>query len=153
MLGTSYTRYWLFCEDLSSQNIYREYALCKSLQDDRAYRYKAPQEEIKHTLEHNNQSYGYWCALSYKLNNNNKVKLTLTYDMGWQNRYSGRRYDSSIKHAFIIGKVARVSYEWSSIPRPVGSLTLHKREEKKQKNMSVQRTFREAQKLWRFLLY
>ena len=25
---------------------------------------EALQEEIKHTLEHKNQSYGYWCALS-----------------------------------------------------------------------------------------
>ena len=35
--------------------------------------------------------------------NNNKVKLTVTYDMGWQKRSSGRRYDSSRGHAFIIG--------------------------------------------------
>ena len=34
--------------------------------------------------------------------NNNKVKLTVTYDMGWQKRSSGRRYDSSSGHAFII---------------------------------------------------
>ena len=37
MLATSYTRYGLLCEGLSSQNVYREYALCESLQDDRAY--------------------------------------------------------------------------------------------------------------------
>ena len=43
-------------------------------------------EEIKDTLEHNNQSYGDWCALSDKGKNNNKVKLTMTYDMGWQKR-------------------------------------------------------------------
>ena len=35
--------------------------------------------------------------------NNNKVKLTVTYDMGWQNRSYGRRYDSSRGDAFIIG--------------------------------------------------
>ena len=34
---------------------------------------------------------------------NNKVKLTVIYDMGWQKRSSGRRYDSSSGHAFIIG--------------------------------------------------
>ena len=43
---------------------------------------EAFQEEIKHTLEHNNQSYCDWCALSDKDKNNNKVKLTVTYDMG-----------------------------------------------------------------------
>ena len=61
------------------------------------------QEEIKDTLEHNNQSYGEWCAQTDKGKNNNKVKLTVTYDMGWQKRSSGRRYDSSSGHAFIIG--------------------------------------------------
>ena len=61
------------------------------------------QDEIKHTLEHNNQSYGEWCDLSDKDKNNNKVKLTVKYDMGWQKRSSGRRYDFSSGHAFIIG--------------------------------------------------
>ena len=64
---------------------------------------EALQEEIKHTLEHNNMSYGDWCALSDNDKNNNKVKLTVTYDMGWQKRSFGRRYDSSKVHAFIIG--------------------------------------------------
>ena len=64
---------------------------------------EALQEEIKDTLERNNQSYGEWCAQTYNENNNNKVKLTVTYDMGWQKISSGRRYDSSSGHAFIIG--------------------------------------------------
>ena len=42
---------------------------------------EALQEEIKHTPEHNNQSYVDWCALSDKDKNNNKVKLTLKYNM------------------------------------------------------------------------
>ena len=65
---------------------------------------EALQDEIKDTLEHNNHSYVDWCALSDKEKNNNKVKLTVTYDMGWKNRSSGRRYDSSGRHAFIIGE-------------------------------------------------
>ena len=64
---------------------------------------EALQEEIKDTLERKNQSYGEWCAQTDKGKNNNKVKLTVTYDMGWQKRSSGRRYDSSTRHAFIIG--------------------------------------------------
>ena len=64
---------------------------------------QAPQEEIKDTLEQNNQSYGDWCALSDKDKNNKKVKLTVAYDMGWKKRSSSRRYDSSLGHAFIIG--------------------------------------------------
>ena len=87
---------------------------------------EAIQEEIKHTLEHNNQSYGDWCALSYKDKNNNKVKLTMTYDMGWQKRSSGRRYDSSRGHALTIR--ARGSLEWSYIPRLSISVTLQKRD-------------------------
>ena len=47
---------------------------------------EAPQEEIKYTLEGNNKSYGEWCAQTDKEKNNNKVKLTVTYDMGWQKR-------------------------------------------------------------------
>ena len=43
---------------------------------------EALQYEIKHTLEHNNQSYGDWCDLSDKDKNNNKVNITVTYDMG-----------------------------------------------------------------------
>ena len=64
---------------------------------------EALQEEITHTLEHNNKSYGYWCDLSYKGENNNKVELTVTYEKDWKKRSPRRRYDSSSGHAFIIG--------------------------------------------------
>ena len=64
---------------------------------------QALQEEIKDTLEVNNQSYVDWCAQTDNEKNNNKVKLTVTFDMGWKKRSSGRRYDSSSGHAFIIG--------------------------------------------------
>ena len=37
MLGTTYTRYGLLCEGISSQNFEREYAMCEYLLDDRAY--------------------------------------------------------------------------------------------------------------------
>ena len=60
-------------------------------------------EEIKHTLEHNDQSYFDWCAILEKEKNKNKVKLTVQYDMGWQKRLYGRRYDSSSRHTSIIG--------------------------------------------------
>ena len=69
---------------------------------------EAFQDEIKDTQEKNNQSYIDWCALSDKDKNNNKVKLTVTYKMGWQKRSSGRRYDSSSRHAFIIGARSKV---------------------------------------------
>ena len=41
---------------------------------------------IKDTLAHNNQLYVKWCALSDEERNKNKVKLTVTYDMGCQKR-------------------------------------------------------------------
>ena len=44
---------------------------------------EAIQEEIKDTLKRNNQSYGEWCAQTDNEKNNNKVKVTVTYDMGW----------------------------------------------------------------------
>ena len=68
---------------------------------------EALQEEIAHTQEHNNQSYGYWCDLSHKGKNKNKVELTVTYDIDRKKRSSGRRYDSSSGHAFIIGGKSR----------------------------------------------
>ena len=64
---------------------------------------EALQDYIKETPEPKNQSYFYWCALSDKVKNKNKVKLTVTYDMGWQKRSYGRRYYSSRQNAFIIG--------------------------------------------------
>ena len=45
---------------------------------------EALQDEIKDTLEHKNQSYVDWCALSDNGENKNKVKLTVTYDKGWR---------------------------------------------------------------------
>ena len=75
---------------------------------ERLVRYLAIEEaiplEIKDTLEHNNQSYGEWCAQTDQGKNNNKVKLTVTYDMGWQQRSYGRKYDFSSEHSFITGK-------------------------------------------------
>ena len=44
---------------------------------------EALKDEIKDTLEHKNQLYVDWCALSDKGKNKNKVKLTVTYYMGW----------------------------------------------------------------------
>ena len=41
------------------------------------------QDKIKETLGHRNKSYVDWCAVPEKEINNNKVKLTVTYDMGW----------------------------------------------------------------------
>ena len=35
--------------------------------------------------------------------NKKNVKLTVKYDMDWQKRSYGRRYDSSNRHALIIG--------------------------------------------------
>ena len=52
----------------------------------------------------------------------------------------------------LVGE-AKGSFEWSSIPRPVGSVILQKRYEDKQKNIISQRTSRGAQKVLRLLLY
>ena len=63
--------------------------------------------KIKDTIAHNDKSCVQLCALSDDGENKNKVKLTVTYDMGWQNRLSGRRYYSSSGHAFIIGGISK----------------------------------------------
>ena len=84
------------------------------------------QTEIKETLEHNNQSYVDWCNLEDKEKKKNKVKPTITYNMGWQKRSYSRRYDSSSGHVFILGRIRKVSLELSSIPRPSGIVMLQK---------------------------
>ena len=111
------------------------------------------QDEIKYTLEHSNESYVDWCALSYK--GRITIRLNLPLHMIW----AGIR-DPLVGYMNPIAGMpsslvveARGSLERSSIPRPVRSVMLQKVEEKKHKNISVQRTSREAQKLWRLLLY
>ena len=102
---------------------------------------------IKDTLEHYNQSYVDWYALSYKGKNNNKVKLNVTYDMGRQNISSGWRYDSSSEHAFIIGGRSKgiiVMVLYSKACQKC--VSAEKIIEESEKN-SAQRTSREAQKL------
>ena len=66
---------------------------------------EALQIKIKATLSHNNQSHFKWFALSDEKINKNKVKLTITYYMGWQKISSGRIYDSCSGRAFIIGGI------------------------------------------------
>ena len=46
------------------------------------------------------------CALSHEIKNRNKVKITVTYDMGLQKRLFVRIYESSIWHALIIGGIS-----------------------------------------------
>ena len=79
---------------------------------------EALQKEMKDTLERNNQSYGEWCSQTDQEKNNHKVKIAVIYDMGWQKRSSGRRYDSSRGHTFIIrarskGNIGMVLYSKS----------------------------------------
>ena len=63
--------------------------------------------KLKYILEQKNQSYIDWCNLSDKGKNKNKVKLTVTYDMGQQKKSSGKRYAFSSGHAFIIGGISK----------------------------------------------
>ena len=63
--------------------------------------------KIKDTIAHNDKSCVQLCALSDDGENKNKVKLTVTYDMGWQNRLSGRRYDFSSGHELLIGRICK----------------------------------------------
>ena len=47
------------------------------------------------------------CALSDEEKNKNKVKLTVTYDIGWQNILSGRRYETPSGHDFVISGISK----------------------------------------------
>ena len=66
---------------------------------------EALQEEIKLTLEKEGKDYGEWVKQDKATRQ--QVKLTVSYDMGWQKRSSGNRYDSLSGHAFMIGALSR----------------------------------------------
>ena len=86
-------------------------------------------------------------------------KTTTRFNLLLHTTWSGRRdhlggdMTPTVDIPSSSGQGARGSSEWSSIQRPAGILMLRKREENKQKNMSAQRTPREAQKVWRLLQF
>ena len=114
---------------------------------------EALQDEIKYTLEHNNHSYVDWCDLSDK--EKIKTRLNLPLHMirsGRRDHLVGDMTPLACMTSSLVEE-ARGSLGWSSIPRPVRSLVLHKREDNKHKNTSAQITSREAQKVWRLLQF
>ena len=54
--------------------------------------------EVRMQLESENNDYEEWRQIK-----NEKVKLTVSFDMGWSKRSSGHRYDSLSGHAFMVG--------------------------------------------------
>ena len=110
---------------------------------------EALRDEIEDALEHNIQSYVDWCDLSDKEKDKNKVKRTVTYDMGWQKRSSGKRYDSSSENTFIIGGRIKGIIGMVIYYKAYRKCDASKREDKNKKSMSAQKTLREAQKVWR----
>ena len=111
------------------------------------------QEEIKDTLERNNQSYGEWCSQT----DTKKIttRLNLLLHMIWD----GRRDHLVGDMTPLAGMPSSLAEEekWSSecysMPRPSRSVMLYKREDNKHKNTSAQITSREAQKVWRLLQF
>ena len=55
--------------------------------------------EVKKTIEYKEATIN-----NYKHNSDDKVGLTVSYDMGWSKRSSGSRYDSISGHAFLVGR-------------------------------------------------
>ena len=62
---------------------------------------EALDEEVRLTNIENNVDHEEWLKLA--INQRPQVKLTVCFDMGWQKRSSGNRYDSLSGHAFMIG--------------------------------------------------
>ena len=54
--------------------------------------------EVKEQLKVDGREYNDWLN-----NEKEQVKLTVSFDMGWNKRTSGNRYDSLSGHAFYIG--------------------------------------------------
>ena len=91
----------------------------------------------------------------YHTRKETKTRLKLSLHMIWAVRRDNLVVDTtplSGMPSSLMGE-ARVSLEWSSIPRPSGIMMLWKIEDNKHKEMSSQRTLREAQKLWRLLQF
>ena len=61
----------------------------------------ALKEEVRLTNIANKIDHEKW--LQTPINQRPQVKLTVSFDMGWQKRSSGKRYDSLSGHAFMIG--------------------------------------------------
>ena len=101
---------------------------------------EALQTKIKEALEHKNQSYVDWCALSYK----EKIKPRLNLLL--HTIRSVRRDHLVVDMTHVAGipssvvLEAKVSLEWLFFPRPSGSMMLWKREYKKYNNTRSQRT-------------
>eukprot|EP00978_Attheya_sp_CCMP212_P030598 scaffold113033_cov31-Attheya_sp.AAC.1 len=66
---------------------------------------EALNEEIKATIEKNQDVYGMSYDEYTKMSLFDKpfIKLTVCFDMGWQKRSSGHRYNSLSGHAFLVG--------------------------------------------------
>ena len=88
-----------------------------------------------------------------------RTKKTTRLNLPWHTTWYGRRDTpardmtppADTPSSLVQG--ARVLSEWYSIPRPSGSDTIQKREEKKQNNTSAQRTPMESKKVRRLLIY
>ena len=66
------------------------------------------EKEIELTLEENGQSYHIWKQQAS--NNKPQVILTISFDMGWQKRSSGHKFDSLSGHKFVIGARSKKIY-------------------------------------------
>ena len=65
-------------------------------------------EEIKLTLnlvDDSDDAFQRWMSLP--LSDRDEVGITVSYDMTWQKRSSGRKYDSPSGHSFIVGQHSR----------------------------------------------
>ena len=85
--------------------------------------------------------------------NNNKVKLTVTYDLGWQNRSSGMIYDSSIGHALIIGARSKEIIGMVLYSKACRKCYSSEKGVEEEEEHDFPKNFGGAQKVWRLLLY
>lgn len=64
---------------------------------------QAIEEEIKLTIEKEHPEINYEEWRNKPLKDREAIGLNVSYDMGWNKRSSGRRYDSLSGHAFMVG--------------------------------------------------
>ena len=94
-------------------------------------------------------------GVPYQTREKRRTRFNLPLHMIWDVRRDHLEGDMTplvVMPSSLVGE-AKGSLEWSFTPMPAGIMMLRKREEKNQKNINAQRNLREAQKVWRFLLY
>ena len=78
-----------------------------------------------------------------------KPELTVSYDMGWQQRSSGRKYDSDSGHGLMIGMHLRKIIGFKIKSKQCRICKVAEKKKFQLQSISVQKTMKNLQRLWK----